>query len=490
MNVRETKEEIKRTIRMYLDKNEDGEYGIPWRNRRPVFMEGAPGIGKRAIVEQIAQELEKALVACSMTHYTRQSALGHSYVAKKEYEGKTQQVSEHGVGEIMGAVYETMEKSGEREGILFLDEINCGPENLMPAILLFLQHGILGGKRLPEGWVIVTSGTLQKYDRTARRFSLAVLDRLNCFNVEPDFDVWKDYGRRRGVHGAVMGFLELNRDCFYYVNVSADGCEYATPRGWEALSSALWFYERQGNPVDRGLVLQYVTCKKMAEEFIVYYERFLDYGKKWPVEEVLHGGWGGEPGKNLAETAAEERISVLAALHANLGKAFARAAERQALLLRAAGLLETAGKQVGEEGLSLYIFLYAFREGLKESWRRRRAANNLGASWGEECRKMCRLAERYMEIAKKDEGTERQLAWVRKECGRLAEKQADLLKEWREMQSRALGFAEEILGGESEKGHFASEWNLDWNLCQNGEANKVKGVMHGGREAREEADTE
>ena len=39
------------------------------------------------------------------------------------------------MSEIIAAVYEQMEKAGLREGILFLDEINCVSETLMPAIL-------------------------------------------------------------------------------------------------------------------------------------------------------------------------------------------------------------------------------------------------------------------------------------------------------------------------------------------------------------------
>ena len=54
MNIREAKEEIKRTVEIYLDKNEYGEYTIPYMKQRPVFIMGAPGTGKTAIMEQIA----------------------------------------------------------------------------------------------------------------------------------------------------------------------------------------------------------------------------------------------------------------------------------------------------------------------------------------------------------------------------------------------------------------------------------------------------
>ncbi len=54
MNIKEAKNYIKDTVNLYLKKEEDGEYRIPVVRQRPVFLLGAPGIGKTAIMEQIA----------------------------------------------------------------------------------------------------------------------------------------------------------------------------------------------------------------------------------------------------------------------------------------------------------------------------------------------------------------------------------------------------------------------------------------------------
>jgi MoxR-like ATPase len=76
MNIQEAKKQIKRSVMIYLTKDEYGAYVIPVEKQRPIFMIGAPGIGKTAIMEQIAEELDISLVSYSMTHHTRQSALG------------------------------------------------------------------------------------------------------------------------------------------------------------------------------------------------------------------------------------------------------------------------------------------------------------------------------------------------------------------------------------------------------------------------------
>ena len=56
MNIQEAKEQIKKAVQIYLMKDSYGAYRIPIERQRPVFLLGAPGIGKTAVMEQIAQE--------------------------------------------------------------------------------------------------------------------------------------------------------------------------------------------------------------------------------------------------------------------------------------------------------------------------------------------------------------------------------------------------------------------------------------------------
>ena len=84
MNIQRAKQEIKNTIAAYLEKDEDGAYMIPRVRQRPVLLMGPPGIGKTQIMEQIARDCDIALVAYTITHHTRQSAIGLPYILEKE----------------------------------------------------------------------------------------------------------------------------------------------------------------------------------------------------------------------------------------------------------------------------------------------------------------------------------------------------------------------------------------------------------------------
>ena len=76
MNIKRTKEEIKNAIEAYLKKDEYGAYEIPVIRQRPMLLLGPPGVGKTQIMEQISRECKIGLAAYTITHHTRQSAIG------------------------------------------------------------------------------------------------------------------------------------------------------------------------------------------------------------------------------------------------------------------------------------------------------------------------------------------------------------------------------------------------------------------------------
>ena len=80
MNIKRAKEEIKNTLRAYLQKDELGEYVIPPLRQRPILLMGPPGIGKTQIMEQVARECGVGLVSYTITHHTRQSAVGLPFI--------------------------------------------------------------------------------------------------------------------------------------------------------------------------------------------------------------------------------------------------------------------------------------------------------------------------------------------------------------------------------------------------------------------------
>lgn len=314
MNIKQAKDYIENTVRLYLKKDEFGEYRIPVVRQRPVFLLGAPGIGKTAVMEQIAQELNIALVSYSMTHHTRQSALGLPFISHREYQGVKFDVSEYTMSEIIASIYEVMENSGITEGILFLDEINCVSETLAPSMLQFLQYKVFGRHKVPDGWVIVTAGNPPEYNKSVREFDVVTMDRMKVLEVEPDYKVWKEYAQHKGLHAAVLNFLELKKDYFYKIETTVNGRSYVTARGWEDLSEILALYEEEGMKVDETLVEQYLRNERIVKEFTAYYDLFNKYKKEYQTEEILEGTAKAQTAERARVAAFDERLSLLGML--------------------------------------------------------------------------------------------------------------------------------------------------------------------------------
>lgn len=344
MNIRQAKEYIKNSVNIYLKKDEFGEYCIPVARQRPILLLGAPGIGKTAVMEQIAQEMGIALVSYSMTHHTRQSALGLPFIAHKTYGGQEYDVSEYTMSEIIAAIYETMEESGIREGILFLDEINCVSETLAPAMLQFLQYKVFGRHRVPEGWVIVTAGNPPEYNKSVREFDVVTMDRLKVMEVEADLRTWKEYALERHLHSAVLNFLDLKKEYFYHMETTPRGRSYVTARGWEDLSEILYHYEAESLRVDESLVGQYIRNERIVREFTAYYDLYQKYRKDYRIQEILEGRPPVQAIARAREAAFDERLSLVGMLLDRVLADMQEVMEQAAYLTELRALLQAVKK--------------------------------------------------------------------------------------------------------------------------------------------------
>ena len=349
MNIKQAKQEIQNTLRAYLTRDELGNYLIPSVRQRPVLLMGPPGIGKTQIMEQIAAETGVGLVAYTITHHTRQSAIGLPYIEKRTYGGEEFSVTEYTMSEILASVYQMMEKTGIREGILFLDEINCVSETLAPMMLQFLQCKTFGNQRLPEGWLIVAAGNPPEYNKSVRDFDVVTLDRVKRIDVSEDFGVWKEYARRRNLHGAVVSYLDIKKDHFYRIETTADGMQFATARGWEDLSELIVAYEKLGLRVDRNVVEQYIQMPRLAKDFANYLELYYKYRKTYHVEDILQGTWPAITVSQLRAAPFDEKISVMGLILSRLSEESRRCRMQDGLTAALHGALLEFRERIEQE---------------------------------------------------------------------------------------------------------------------------------------------
>lgn len=348
MNIKRAKQEIKDTIEAYLAKDEYGAYAIPSIRQRPMLLIGPPGIGKTQIMEQISQECQIGLVAYTITHHTRQSAIGLPFIEHKNYGGKEYAVTEYTMSEIVASIYDKIEQTGLSEGLLFIDEINCVSETLAPTMLQFLQGKTFGNHKIPQGWIIVAAGNPPEYNKSVRDFDMVTLDRVRYLNIEADYKVWKEYARAKHLHNAILSYLELRQKNFYRVEADVDGIRFVTARGWEDLSSLMQVYEKLDLPVDESVIREFIHHEDVAEDAAAYFELYRKYRDDYGIADILAGKVRPETFARIYAAAFDERLSVVNLLLDGLSAFFGNVQENKQIADNWYGFLKEYQRRLKE----------------------------------------------------------------------------------------------------------------------------------------------
>lgn len=462
MDIKRAKQEIKDAAEAYFLKNEFGEYVIPSVRQRPIFLIGAPGIGKTQIMEQVAKECGLGLVSYTITHHTRQSAIGLPYIAKNEYDGTEYEVTEYTMSEIVASVYEKMKKTGLREGILFIDEINCVSETLAPAMLQFLQCKSFGNHQIPEGWMIVAAGNPPEYNKSVREFDVVTMDRVKKIEVEPEFTVWKEYAYKESVHGAVISYLSTKPAYFYQMEMTVDGMHFATPRGWEDLSKMIQVYEKLGKIIDREVVEQYIQYPKIAKDFANYLELYYKYRTDYQIDAVLSGTMDEILLKKIRHASFDERLSVVSLILSRLTENFRKVyrSEMQTKMLFDCLKSYKSGLDYAENGVA---FFSTVLQDTIENFDTKRKAELLNREEEYAFRKTVEQLENYEQRLKKEEVPDKETCFekIREYFAEDKSVYTDACDKAGQMLEYAFDFMELLFGESQEMVVFMTELNAN-----------------------------
>lgn len=481
MNIKRAKEEIKDTIEAYLLKDDCGEYVIPSIRQRPVLLIGPPGVGKTQIMEQIARECEIGLVAYTITHHTRQSAVGLPFIERKRYGEKEYAVTEYTMSEIVASIYDRIEDTGLKEGILFIDEINCVSETLAPTMLQFLQCKTFGSHHIPEGWIIVAAGNPPEYNKSVREFDVVTLDRIKRITVEPDFGVWKEYAYDQNIHPAIISYLGIKTQNFCQIETTVDGKRFATPRGWEDLSQLIQVYEALGKKADREVVGQYIQHPRIAKDFVNYLELYYKYQNEYQVEEILAGTIREELCDRIARAPFDERLSVTGLLLSRLTDGFKelrRQNGRMELLMeqmkqfhreltedggkKTETLTETPTGTMAEMSAGTPAdILERVNARLEELRRRRKNSGLLTRTDDRRYRQVEAVVEGYVQQLRAEFVTEADAAWqwIREQFMKESDAYEEMKEACGQQLEHAFDFMEAAFGGSQEMVIFVTELN-------------------------------
>lgn len=273
ITIKQAKDQLVLAAKQYFSKDACGAYRLDRRRARPICLMGPAGLGKTEVVRQVAEEQGLGFVSYSITHHTRQSLLGLPQLREVQLGGETVTATRYTMSEIITDIWQEMERTGRKEGILFLDEFNAAAASLHPVMLQLLQNKALGQHSIPDGWMLVVAGNPSDSNRSAERLDAVTADRLRMLRLRPDLAAWKEYMMPRGIHPLVLAYLECYSEDLHQLGTEDGVVTIVTPRAWEDLSLQLYFYEQEGAAVGETVIGQVIQNEAVAKRFWLHYKK-------------------------------------------------------------------------------------------------------------------------------------------------------------------------------------------------------------------------
>ena len=220
---------------------------------KPIFIYGAPGIGKTQIVAQVCDELGSELYGKPLNL----QFIDGEFAEPVDFAGvpSVVDIEEPGEGSRYGkgvtrsnvAVNLLPFDNGDDDmgGILFIDELNRMPQEVIKVFMKLAQSRRIGNNyEIPPKWYIVAAGNRQEDDpREVKPMGTALRDRFSVVNFIPTVSGWKKYissSRHKDVVlPELIDFLEFQQDYFHNLDPQKQMIKYPTPRAWTDASMGL-----------------------------------------------------------------------------------------------------------------------------------------------------------------------------------------------------------------------------------------------------------
>ncbi|MCU7731121.1 MoxR family ATPase [Actinoplanes sp. KI2] len=300
---------------------------------RPVFVWGAPGIGKSSLVRDFAASLGLDCVTLVGTQLAAEDLIG---------------VPELRDGRSRFAPPEMIAR--DEPYCLFLDELNSSSAEVQKAFYSLILDRRIGAYELPPGSIVIGAGNRASDNALARPMASALVNRLIHVHLRASHTDWLNWALGAAIHPWIIGYLGERPDHLWAAPPKTEEV-FSTPRSWHMLSDALHSY---GDGVDDD-TLRLLAAGTLSP---VHAAAFCGYLKivrhRYGLEAILRGdaGWPAAPADRdllyfLAETFRARLIKDLPAEKDKAPAAVRHFAHRaKALLVELAGLSLECGQLV------------------------------------------------------------------------------------------------------------------------------------------------
>jgi hypothetical protein len=220
---------------------------------KPIFIYGAPGIGKTQIVAQVCDELGKELYGhkLSLVNVDGENAEPVDFAGVPSVIDIEPPSAENPIGRgvtrsnVSADILPYDNGRNGRGGIIFIDELNRMPEEVIKIFMKLAQSRRVGNNyKIPNRWYIVAAGNREQDDKgSVKKLGSALRDRFEAVNFVPTIKGFKRYIETSRYKDVVLpellGFLEFEPIYFHNLDPSLGKTKYPTPRAWVDASNSL-----------------------------------------------------------------------------------------------------------------------------------------------------------------------------------------------------------------------------------------------------------
>ena len=231
----------------------------------PVFLWGAPGIGKSSIVKQIAKEKEINFIDLRLALMDPTDLKGIPFYDKESHTA-------------LWAPPAFLPSSGE--GILFLDELNTAAPAVQSSAYQLILDRRVGEYELPEGWSIVAAGNREGDRGITYRMPAPLANRFVHFELEVSVEDWREWAFASKLDENIIAYITYKNEHLFTFDAKSDVKSFATPRSWEYVHNVLH------SSLPQSLLLDTISGT-VGKDVAVSFLQFMKVVQRLPSSEAI-----------------------------------------------------------------------------------------------------------------------------------------------------------------------------------------------------------
>lgn len=226
------------------------------------FIQGAPGVGKSAIVRQAAEAtnlemIDVRLAQCDVTDlngFPKLTGDKATFVPMDVFPLESDPLPE-----------------GKKGWLLFLDELNSANKSIQACAYKLILDRMVGQHKLHPNVYIIAAGNREEDGAVVNPLSTALRSRMVNVTLDVDVETWLNWAESNNVDFRVLSFIKANGvKALHDFNPDKIDQAYPCPRTWEMMDKLLKSIEpRTENDY---LELFMGTIGGTAAEFLAYIE--------------------------------------------------------------------------------------------------------------------------------------------------------------------------------------------------------------------------